>query len=370
MPKKRHLTSGSRGPLGAGTAFPPLRGYKSALRPDDKSKRIAMKHHFGDLLDRTSNYWTIVPNRDRYKYSIEGAHAGNPDVTIITITGKDLNWEQVKTFPNLEELTLHEQSKEQLDAICQLSGVKRLRITHARPKNIEFLKNLIFLEELILEYVSGFSDLSPLNSLTKLKSLHLENLRKVSDFSGLSGIQNLKYLSIDGTLDWKQPIESFEFLLGLDELEFFSLGQIITKEPFPALLPLVKLKNLKKIKIPKNMLQTNEYALISEGLPQVDGSGFEAYTRFAFSSMEIPKDDVRAHLSESTIKSLHPEVIIAYDGRRLINDPSSEYFEFIGKGSGRIKCDSKSAEKKCREYVCNFNAMKAEAKKILTEKNL
>ncbi len=28
-----------------------------------------MKHHFGDFLDRTDDYWTIVPNRERYAYS-------------------------------------------------------------------------------------------------------------------------------------------------------------------------------------------------------------------------------------------------------------------------------------------------------------
>ncbi|MBP2617631.1 hypothetical protein [Chryseobacterium jejuense] len=57
-----------------------------------------------------------------------------------------------------------------------------------------------------MEYVSGFSDLSPFQNLPKLKALHFENLRKVSSFDGLRGIKNLKYLHISGTLDWKQPL--------------------------------------------------------------------------------------------------------------------------------------------------------------------
>lgn len=324
-----------------------------------------MKHHFADFLDRKNDYWTIVPNQERHKYSIEGAHSGSENVTIITISKKDLDWARIKTFPNLEELTLHEPSKEQLASVGQLTGLKRLRITHARPKNIDFLNNLILLEELVLEYVSGFSDLSPLQSLNKLKSLHLENLRKVNDFSGLSDVKNLKYLSIDGTLDWKQPIENFEFLNGLIELEVFFLGQVITKTPFPALLPLVKLKKLKRIRIPRNMLEASEYALVSEGLPQVEGANFSAYTRFAFSSLEIPNHDIRAHLPESTIRENHPEVRVAYDGRRLINDPTTEYFECIGKGSGSVKCDSKNVEKKCSEYLNRFNTMRIQAKEIL-----
>ncbi len=27
-----------------------------------------MKHHFGDLLDRTYGHWTIVPNVERHQY--------------------------------------------------------------------------------------------------------------------------------------------------------------------------------------------------------------------------------------------------------------------------------------------------------------
>ena len=30
-----------------------------------------MKHHFADLLDREDNYWTIIPNIERYRYSAD-----------------------------------------------------------------------------------------------------------------------------------------------------------------------------------------------------------------------------------------------------------------------------------------------------------
>lgn len=165
-----------------------------------------MKHHFSDSLDREGDYWTVVPNQERYAYRIGDTPVGSEQIKIATIGSADESWRNVFTFPALEELTLHEPSHEQLLAISELSILKRLRITHARPKAIDFISSLPDLEELVLEYVSGFSDLAPLRSLTKLRSLHLENLRRVHDFSGLSGISSLKYLSIDGTLDWKQPI--------------------------------------------------------------------------------------------------------------------------------------------------------------------
>jgi Leucine-rich repeat (LRR) protein len=170
-----------------------------------------MKHHFGDLLDRTDGYWTMVPNRERYAYTADVDIADKDNVKTLTISKNHTNWEQVFDCPNIEELTLHDPNIEQVEKIQKLTSLKRLRVTFFRAKNIEFIKALHNLEEIVFEYVSGFSDLSPLQKLQKLKSLHLENLRRVSNFNGLKGINSLKYLHIDGTVDWSQPIEDFNF---------------------------------------------------------------------------------------------------------------------------------------------------------------
>ena len=165
-----------------------------------------MRHHFGDLLDRDGDYWTIIPNIDRYAYRIGDVPSGSKQVTIVTVGKEDEHWSRVLTLPNLDELTLHAPTPAQVAAIGELRSIKRLRITHARPRSLEFIKSMRSVEELVLEYVSGFSDLSPLQKLKRLRALHIENLRGVSNFSGLSGIASLRYLSINGTLDWKQPI--------------------------------------------------------------------------------------------------------------------------------------------------------------------
>jgi hypothetical protein len=288
-----------------------------------------MKHHFGDFLNREGDYWTVVPNRERYAHRIDSVCAGDEQITIATIGADDTSWRNVFTFPNLEELTLHSPSHEQLQAIAELSGLKRLRITHARPKEITFISSLSQIEELVLEYVSGFSDLSPLRSLPKLKSLHLENLRRVTDFGGLSGLASLRYLRIDGTLDWKQPIADFEFLRGLPNLEVLSFGQIINKTPYPALLPALALKKLKRLELTWNMLAAEEYALLEVGLHDVDGANWGPYTRFEYS-------------------------------------PGEDWFEFTGKGAGRVKCGHAKAEQKCAEYAVTYNKMKADAKSVIS----
>lgn len=289
-----------------------------------------MKHHFGDLLDRAGDYWTMVPNRERYAYRIGDVPAGSPHVSVATMGAADEAWRNVFSLPALEELTLHEPSLDQLQAISELPKLKRLRITHARPQNIDFLRSLTDLEELVFEYVSGFSDLSPLRSLARLKSLHLENLRRVQDFSGLAGIDTLRYLHIDGTLDWKQPIADFEFLRGLPNLEVLSFGQIINKTPFPALLPALTLRKLKRLRLTWTMLPTEEYALLEVGLPGVEGTHLGPFTRFEYSA-------------------------------------GVEWFEFTGKGAGRVKCGPVFADSKCAEFAQRYERLKRQAEQLVSE---
>jgi hypothetical protein len=324
-----------------------------------------MRHHFGDFLDREDGYWTTIPNRERYAYRIGDVPSGSRDVTIITIGKDDESWTRVFTLPNLVELTLHEASQEQLEGISELRSLKRLRITHARPKTIDFIRGLSCVEELILEYVSGFNDLSPLRDLKRLRSLHMENLRRVESFDGLSGIESLRYLAFCGTFDWKQPVKDFEFLRGLPNLEVLAAWQFLCKKAYPALLPAVSLKNLKKVRIVASHLASEEYALLEVGLPSVAGANWGPWRKFAYRSLQLPASDVRTHLPAHIIREKHPDVTICHDGRRLIDDPDSLWFEFTGKSAGRVKCTSPKADAKCREFAERYEAMKRAAKSLI-----
>jgi len=73
-----------------------------------------MKHHFGDMIDRDGDYWTIIPNRERYAYFVGDVPPGSKEITIVTVSKDDDKWETILSLPNLEELTLHEPTKEQL----------------------------------------------------------------------------------------------------------------------------------------------------------------------------------------------------------------------------------------------------------------
>ena len=282
-----------------------------------------MKHHFADLLDRDGDYWTIVPNVERYSYVLDERIDNVENAQIVTIGKEHSHWKQIFELPNLTELTLHEPDKEQLESIRDLKEIKRLRISHARPKNIEFIAGLDNLEECVFEYVSGFSNLTPFSGLSKLKSLHFENLRRVTDYSGLSGIRSLRYLRIDGTLDWNQPIENFEFLYGLPELEVFSLGWIVNKTEYPALKPILSLKNLKKIQIVRNTFPTAEYAFLEMALSGVEGVDWDLFWEC---------------------------------GDRL---------EFLGKRAGWVGINSSNKEEKCKKLSEEYEQLKLDAKRVI-----
>lgn len=282
-----------------------------------------MKHHFGDFLDRTGDYWAIVPNRDRYAYTADYVIEDKEMVKILTISKYHEDWRQVFDCPNIEELTLHDPSKEQVQSISALIQLKRLRITFFRATDIEFISDLINLEELVLEYVSGFSDLTPLSKLPKLKSIHFENLRRVSNFDGLRGLNSLRYLHIDGTLDWNQPIENFNFLEGLPYLEVFSLGWIINHSVYPAFAPILSLKKLKKINVIRNTFPSEEFAFLEVALPNVEGASWDLCRE--------------------------------YEG----------WIDFVGKRSGRVKCNNPDVKNKCEEYIRKYEEMKLKAEEFI-----
>ena len=290
-----------------------------------------MKHHFIDLLDRTDDYWTIIPNRERFTFVADFDIENKNDVKIITISKNQekKHWEQVFNCPNLEELTLHDPSKEQIQAIQKLENLKRIRITFFRTIDIEFIGHLINLEEVILEYVSGFSDLKPLKKLKKLKSLHLENLRRVSNFDGLRGIDSLRYLYIDGTLDWNQPIENFTFLEELPNLEILALSFVINKTEYPAFLPILSLKKLKKLRIGLRTFNTKEYAFLQSALPTV--------------------------------------LCCTFDDKpwKICYQLNNDYMEFIGKGAGRVKLNNAKASEEIENFKNQYEKYKKEAEEII-----
>ena len=45
-----------------------------------------MKHHFGDFLEGTGDYWTTIPNRERFAFISDFEIANKHEVKILTIS--------------------------------------------------------------------------------------------------------------------------------------------------------------------------------------------------------------------------------------------------------------------------------------------
>ncbi len=313
-----------------------------------------MKFHWGDFLDRESGHWSIVPNAERFRYRLEDVSHAPKSTTILTITKNDQNWEAAAKLPFLEELTLDNPSPVQLEFVSQLWRLKRLRISHARPKTLDMLSRLDQVEELVLEYVSKFTDLSPIGNLKALRSLHIENLRGVRDFSGLKNADGLLHLSITGTLDWAQPIEDFSFLSGLKQLEILHLSNIRSLAKTPALLSLCKLKNLRSINIYSSAFPLEEYAALEAAIPNIEGAVRDPVERVAQDYRPIPNDDIRSKLPVELLKEKYPEVFVSNHGHRL--EPFEWKYQFLGKGERAISCDSKTAEKRVAAHKARYYA--------------
>ncbi len=236
-----------------------------------------MEHHFGDFLDRESGVWTITPNAQRWQHHYPDLATAPEDVSVLTLTRDDQNWRRVEQFRGLTELTLDRPSPEQLAAVASFPKVSVLRISHARPKNLDFLRGQPLLRELVLEYVSGFKDIGPVGELPNLIALHCENLRAVRDFSGLGASRSLELLSIQGTLDWNQPIESLDFLGDIESLKHFSLWLSRAPQVEQPFLSVLKLNRLIKFDVGMDTVPLEVHAWLKAKLPAVLGTQRPAF---------------------------------------------------------------------------------------------
>ncbi|MGU3374984.1 leucine-rich repeat domain-containing protein [Chryseobacterium sp. M5A1_1a] len=284
------------------------------------------------LLGKTDDYWKIIPTHHTLSYSVDQAIIDNKTVKILTLNKHNQHWKLIFDCQDLEEVNLDQPSQEQIQAINELKQLKRVRVKNLRTNNIEFLSGLMNIEEVAIEYVSGFSDLSPLQHLPKLKALHLENLRKVSNFDGIRGIKSLKYLHIDGTLDWNQPIENFSFLEELPELEVLSLMNITNKASFPAFLSVLKLEKLLELRIPRETLDTAEYAFLDVAKPHAK-KGFENKSSWP---LYVNKDYI-----------------------------DQGYVSLLGKGEGRVKLSRPDATEKLESYAKKYEEYRLKSREII-----
>ena len=170
---------------------------------------------------------------------------------------------------------------------------------------------------------------------------------------------------IYGTFDWKQPIEDFEFLRGLPSLEVLAFWQIITKKVYPAMLPALSLKNLKKLRLPGSYLPVQEYALLEEGLKDVEAQLGKRKRR-----VRTGGSTSKPRYSCSPSRGGHSSRVSGSDGglqgQAHYRGPSFCLGLIAGKGEGRVKCGTAKSEARCREN-CDGNEQMKQAARVLID---
>lgn len=313
-----------------------------------------MKHHFADLLDRAEGVWTITPNAQRWACHSEDVADVPDDATRLTLTRRDRHWTRVLQLTQLRELTLHEPDAAQLQALAQLPQLTALRISHARPTTLAMLEGMTGLRELVLEYVSGVADLSPLGRLPALQALHLENLRRVSDFAGLGGSRTLRDLAIVGTLDWDQPVQDLGFLATLPSLERLRLTWFRAPKTFPVLGALQGLAQLRTLELGMNALPLEDFAWIEANLPHVEGALRPAAVPTDGNNRELPARDPRAALPLAAFYQL-PDVFVGHQGKRY---ESAQYDALLlGKGERMATGKPDTVRARCEQHRQRYRAL-------------
>ena len=210
------------------------------------------------------------------------------------------------------------------------------------------------LSELVLEYVSGFSDVGPLGLLPSLQALHLENLRNVDDFSGLGLSSSLKYLSIDGTIDWSQPVSSLEFLGSMEALEHLRLMHVRTRAVPTPLMGLLKLKKIRKIDFSRTAFSLDVYAWLEAKLSHLEGSMLKPSVRFLAKDREIATRDIRSQMPAEEFAKLSG-LYVAEDGRRYEKVPHQAVL--LGKGERYVSGSEQQVGAKCDAHDKRYRAL-------------
>lgn len=313
-----------------------------------------MKHHFGDSLDRSGGHWTITPNRERWAHHYASLADAPADISVLTLTRDSAEWKRALSFENLIELTLHEPSPSQLAAIPDFCGISILRITHARPKSLAMLQSQQGLREVVLEYVSGVTDLAPVGELPHLSALHIENLRNISDFSGLAGASALRYLSIDGTPDWRQPIASLDFLGAMDALEFLRLLNVGAPKVANPIAALGRSRTIRKLHISMNAFPLDVFAWLEAALPEVDGAKRSPFSRYGGEDRELHPRDIRSKMSLEELAA-HSNLYVGADGRRYERVPHQALL--LGKGERHISGEPSLVDKRCEVHALRYRKL-------------
>jgi hypothetical protein len=157
-------------------------------------------------------------------------------------------------------------TQELFDGVCKVISLEGLAIKWSNIKTLDNISSLSNLKYLRIGSSAKIESIEPLTTLDRLEVLYTENFKKISDFSPIAKLTNLKFLSIEGGMYTKQPVDSFDFVSNLSDLLFFSAAA--TKMKHRDIKPFLKLKNLVTLNWGYDM-KSDEIEMLKSTLPKL-----------------------------------------------------------------------------------------------------
>ena len=161
------------------------------------------------------------------------------------------NFEDLAAMPNLEELTLAQNSISDISPLTKLTNLKSLDLSRNNIRDIALLAGLTNLKELNLSQ-NNIHDISPLAELRNLEFLALRQ-NNIGDIWPLAGLTNLKDLNLS-----QNHIRDITSLAGLTKL--WSLD--LRKNNIYDISPVAMLKELDDLQVDGNPIRNGRSILL------------------------------------------------------------------------------------------------------------
>lgn len=186
-------------------------------------------YSFLEALDITSlddydfKFLSDLPKLKRLSIFVEGSSeinlAAQVDLNYLAIQWRKGKIKGLEHCQKLETLCLVEYKESDFLPINVLRQVRSLQVKTASVKTLNGIKDLEFLQSLLLGYCPSLRSIRPLNGLRDLGSLEINLCTNIHDYENLTDLPNLKSLTI---IDCKS-IDSIGFIKNLPSLEKVAL---------------------------------------------------------------------------------------------------------------------------------------------------
>ena len=194
------------------------------------------------------------------------------DATELTLLRQDKSHRGLSRFKRLKHLWAGRVNQEMVEEIAELPELEILRIKNMSAASLEPLARNRKLKRLIIKGGNKVPDMEWTRGLSPtLDVLHLESFFRATDIKPIGELRQLTTLGLEGGMDRKLELKSFEPLGALANLQYLLLAA--TRAADKRLAPLHGLKKLRHLSCGV-FFPDAEFIALQKASPNLDCSWF------------------------------------------------------------------------------------------------